>query len=115
MKKRSAWFPLDEEQDNMRWGKGHRRWSRTVLGVAQDLRGWWVKVGQYLSTRGDVMPPEWIEELRVLQDDNPSDSSGAVERTIEAELGAPLAELFSSFSATPLASASIAQVRTCTA
>jgi len=114
MKKRSAWFPLDDEKDNIRWGHGHRRWARAVLSVAQDLRGWWVKVGQYMSTRGDVMPSEWVQELRVLQDSNPTDSSGAVEVTIEQELGAPIAELFSSFSSTPLASASIAQVHRAT-
>ena len=105
---------MDEAQDEIRWGHGHRKWAKSVLLVAQDLRGWWVKVGQYMSTRGDVMPAEWVEELRALQDSNPTDSSGAVERAVEQELGAPLEQIFSSFSSIALASASIAQVHRAT-
>lgn len=69
-----------------------------------------VKFGQALSTRADVLPPEWVRELRELQDHVAPVSFDEVRAVVEEELGAPLEELFASFERKPVASASIAQV-----
>jgi len=76
----------------------------------EELGTTFIKLGQLLSTRPDVIPPEYIEEFRKLQDKVPSISSDEVRRQISLELGIPVEELFSSFTDTPLASASISQV-----
>ena len=75
----------------------------TALGPA------YIKFGQILSTRGDLVGPELAEELRVLQDKLPPFPTEVAKQTIEAELGAPIADIFSDFSE-PVAAASIAQV-----
>lgn len=69
----------------------------------------YVKFGQILSTRPDVVGPEVAEQLRVLQDSLPPFSTEIAKVTVAEELGAPVEELFSEFSA-PVAAASIAQV-----
>jgi ubiquinone biosynthesis protein len=55
--------------------------------------------------RCDLLPDAYIDELEQLHDQLPAPGIGAVRMTIEAELGAPLTELFASFSETPLAAA----------
>ena len=78
--------------------------------VLEELGPTFVKLGQLLSTRPDLLPAEMIEELRKLQDDVPPLPFEEMKVAIEAELGAPISELFSSFDERPLASASIGQV-----
>jgi ubiquinone biosynthesis protein len=68
------------------------------------------KLGQLLSTRPDLLPAPWIEELESLQDDCPPLPAAEIRREIERGLGRPVAELFASLEEEPLASASIAQV-----
>ncbi|MCA0962627.1 2-polyprenylphenol 6-hydroxylase [Salipiger bermudensis] len=75
----------------------------TALGPA------YIKFGQILSTRPDVVGQDLANQLRVLQDKLPPFGIEQAERQIEAELGAPVSEIFSEFSA-PVAAASIAQV-----
>jgi ubiquinone biosynthesis protein len=69
-----------------------------------------VKFGQILSTRRDLLPPDMADELALLQDQVPPFPGSEARAAIEAALGAPIATLFASFDETPLASASIAQV-----
>ena len=69
-----------------------------------------IKLGQVLSTRPDLVGPEMARELAHLQTDAPADPPGSVQATIEAEFGKPLSSLFAQFDEAPLASASIAQV-----
>jgi ubiquinone biosynthesis protein len=69
-----------------------------------------VKVGQIASTRGDLLPAPLTRELARLRDQVPPFAEEAVRRTIESELGRPLEALFASFSPTPVAAASVAQV-----
>jgi ubiquinone biosynthesis protein len=69
-----------------------------------------IKLGQVLSTRPDVVGPEVARELAHLQTDAPADPPETVRAIIEAEFGKPLSSLFAQFEDTPLASASIAQV-----
>ena len=75
----------------------------TALGPA------YIKFGQVLSTRPDVVGSELAQQLRVLQDKLPPFSIEAAKKAVEAELGQPVDEIFSEFSE-PVAAASIAQV-----
>jgi ubiquinone biosynthesis protein len=69
-----------------------------------------IKLGQMLSTRPDLVGPEMAQELAQLQTATPADPPDTVRATIEAEFGKPLSNLFVHFKHVPLASASIAQV-----
>lgn len=75
----------------------------TALGPA------YIKFGQILSTRPDVVGNELAQQLRVLQDKLPPFSADIAKQTVEAELERPIAEMFSEFSE-PIAAASLAQV-----
>jgi ubiquinone biosynthesis protein len=68
------------------------------------------KLGQLLSTRPDLLPAHWVEELEALQDDCPPLPLAEVRRAIEDGLGKPVEVLFAELEPAPLASASIAQV-----
>ncbi|MGH7623075.1 MAG: ABC1 kinase family protein, partial [Gemmatimonadaceae bacterium] len=70
----------------------------------------YVKLGQVLSTRPDLLPPPYIAELERLQDDVGPVPLSDVEQTIESELNARMSKLFASFDETPLGSASLGQV-----
>jgi len=75
-----------------------------------DLGPTFIKLGQLMSTRPDVVGLKLAEELKRLQTDAPADPPDIVRDTIESELGQPVDELFAEFSDTPIASASIGQV-----
>ncbi|HEX7829403.1 MAG TPA: AarF/UbiB family protein [Thermoanaerobaculia bacterium] len=70
----------------------------------------YVKFGQLLSTRPDVVPHEYILALESLQDDLAPFSFADVERIVEEELGGRISKIFESFESTPLAAASLGQV-----
>ncbi|MGI2109320.1 ubiquinone biosynthesis regulatory protein kinase UbiB [Shewanella frigidimarina] len=80
----------------------------------QDLGPVYIKLGQMLSTRRDLLDDEWAYQLAMLQDRVPPFDSALAREAIEAELGAPIAAYFDDFNDTPLASASISQVHTAT-
>lgn len=69
-----------------------------------------VKFGQAVSTRRDLLPPDIAEELSKLQDRVPPFSGAVARKAIERSLGRPVGQVFASFDETPLAAASIAQV-----
>ncbi len=69
-----------------------------------------VKLGQLLSLRADLVPREFTEELSKLQDEVPSFSYAKAKKIVEGELGKPINTVFKSFDKKPYASASIAQV-----
>lgn len=76
----------------------------------EDLGPVFVKFGQILSTRRDLLPPDIADEMAKLQDQVPPFSSEQSIQLIEEQLGAPIEAVFSTFSSVPLASASMAQV-----
>ncbi|NMH65187.1 ubiquinone biosynthesis regulatory protein kinase UbiB [Shewanella salipaludis] len=80
----------------------------------QELGPVYIKLGQMLSTRRDLLNDEWAEELAMLQDRVPPFDSALARQAIEAELKAPIDSLFEAFCDEPLASASISQVHTAT-
>lgn len=76
----------------------------------EDLGATFIKLGQILSTRPDILPPEYIAEFSRLQDSAPPVAYEDIAQLIESELGGPPDELFRDFSRTPVATASIGQV-----
>mmetsp|Transcript_21367 Transcript_21367/g.46385 ORF Transcript_21367/g.46385 Transcript_21367/m.46385 type:complete len:746 (-) Transcript_21367:109-2346(-) len=73
-----------------------------------------VKLGQVISTRTDVLPKEFTDVLKTLQDDVPGFSSQRAKEIISKELGKPCDDVFQNFSMEPLAAASLGQVHTAT-
>ncbi len=80
----------------------------------EELGPVFVKFGQILSTRRDLLPDDMANSLKYLQDRVPPFPSDQARGIIEKSLGAPVAELFAEFSADPMASASVAQVHAAT-
>ncbi len=76
----------------------------------EELGPTFVKLGQLLSTRPDIIPKNYLEEFSKLQDQVPGFSFSNVRARIREELGGEIEELFASFAEVPLAAASIAQV-----
>jgi ubiquinone biosynthesis protein len=78
--------------------------------MLEELGPTFIKLGQVVSTRADVLPPEWIEELKKLQDMVPHEKPEEIRAIIESSLHKPVNSVFSSFNTLPVASASVAQV-----
>jgi predicted unusual protein kinase regulating ubiquinone biosynthesis (AarF/ABC1/UbiB family) len=88
----------------------YRHVAAQFRNLAIRMGGVMIKVGQFLSSRLDVLPPEITGELSGLQDEVPPEKFEDIRREAETDLGAPLAEKFESFDETPLAAASLGQV-----
>jgi predicted unusual protein kinase regulating ubiquinone biosynthesis (AarF/ABC1/UbiB family) len=101
---------------------GLRKWTRRTRperfrreavrfrALALHMGGVMIKVGQFLSSRLDVLPAEVTDELANLQDEVPAEPYDAIRELAEKELGAPLTEKFEWFDESPLAAASLGQV-----
>jgi len=87
--------------------KAQAIWIRNTF---LDLGPTFIKVGQLFSTRADIFPGEYVEELAKLQDKVPAFSYEQVEGIVEQELGKKIPQLFQSFEPIPLAAASLGQV-----
>ena len=87
-----------------------QRLARSILSTLSTLGPCFIKVGQALSTRPDLVKREWLEELTRLQDDLPPFPHGVALGLIDKELGAPAQQLFAEFPDFPVAAASLGQV-----
>ncbi len=86
-----------------------RRIARRFHLLAVDLGGLMIKVGQFMSTRLDILPPEITQELEGLQDEVPAVPFDKIRALAEHELGVSLERAFSFVDPTPLAAASLGQ------
>jgi predicted unusual protein kinase regulating ubiquinone biosynthesis (AarF/ABC1/UbiB family) len=89
--------------------KRMRRFAQNFHGLAVDLGGLMIKVGQFLSSRLDVLPPEITKELEGLQDEVPPVPFHAIRALAEAELGVALDKVFAGVEEEPIAAASLGQ------
>ncbi|MBD2092240.1 AarF/ABC1/UbiB kinase family protein [Microcoleus sp. FACHB-1515] len=97
---------ISEEKKALR----RRRLAVWIRETLLDLGPTFIKVGQLFSTRADLFPSEYVEELSKLQDKVPAFSYAQVEAIVEQDLGKPIPDLFRSFDPIPLAAASLGQV-----
>jgi len=107
-------FVFDVRRDR-REKKGLQEFLAPNFGVRlrrtlDDLGPTFVKFGQVLSTRSDILPEGVLSELQKLQDSAKPMPAGVAQEIVEGELGAPVDEVFASFDPVPLGSASIGQV-----
>jgi predicted unusual protein kinase regulating ubiquinone biosynthesis (AarF/ABC1/UbiB family) len=99
------WMPERVERTNLaRWCK----YARQFRGFAVTMGGMMIKLGQFVSTRADVLPPEVIAELASLRDEVPSVPTDEIRVIVERELG-PISEHFEWFDDRPVAAASLGQ------
>ncbi len=96
------------------FGRAHWPAPKEVRETFEELGLVFLKLGQVLALRRDLLPAAYIDELLLLHDQLPAMGIDVVRATVERQLGAPLTKLFSSFSETPLAAATIAQVHEAT-
>ncbi|MEM7049802.1 MAG: AarF/UbiB family protein [Acidobacteriota bacterium] len=89
-----------------RWIEVTRRYRRLAI----EMGGVLIKIGQFLSTRVDLLPPEITHELAGLQDEVPPEDLADIEATIAAEFDRPREAVFPEFAEAPLGAASLAQV-----
>jgi ubiquinone biosynthesis protein len=85
-----------------------------LRAALEELGPTFIKLGQLLSTRSDLLPPDFIAELTKLQDAAPPVRIDVIREVIRSELGAAPEDVFASFDDQPLASASIGQAHTAT-
>jgi ubiquinone biosynthesis protein len=108
LRERARWFPgMVRTKD---WELAHRRGAGRLLDAAEALGGTLIKAGQFASTRPDLLPLPYVDNLSSLQDRLPPQPQAIIEEAVVRELGSPIADVFSEFDAEPLAAASIAQV-----
>jgi ubiquinone biosynthesis protein len=88
--------------------------AERVRMAVEELGPTFIKLGQILSTRADIIPPDLIHELEKLQDTVPPTPFPLIQAQVELELKRPLNELFAAFDPVPVASASLGQVHLAT-
>src|SRR5947208_1465524 len=92
------------------YARHHRRSAEATYRLATRLEGLPIKVCQFLGSRADILPAEYVDVLSALQDRVPPRPLAQLRPYLERELGAPVGDVFTDLDPVPLASASLAQV-----
>jgi aarF domain-containing kinase len=103
------WYANDAVAQQRAYEQLHDLYAPACVEVVLELRGLLVKFGQQLSSRPELVPAQYVTAMRRLQSDVPAEPTAAVISLVEAELGAPIGELFARFDVQPCGAASIAQ------
>ncbi|HEY9811578.1 MAG TPA: AarF/ABC1/UbiB kinase family protein [Halomicronema sp.] len=98
------------DQKTGRVAKNQKKRAEQIRQLLTELGPAFIKVGQALSTRPDLVPPNYLEELTKLQDQLPPFPNEVAYQFIEEELGAPPQEIYAELTAQPVAAASLGQV-----
>eukprot|EP00913_Durusdinium_trenchii_P004632 g4301.t1 len=92
------------------WEANSRARAQELVQILTDLGPTFIKIGQALSIRADLLSPAYLEALTELQDRVPPFPTDKADEIIESELGRPVGEIFEEISPAPIASASLGQV-----
>jgi predicted unusual protein kinase regulating ubiquinone biosynthesis (AarF/ABC1/UbiB family) len=101
---------LRREPGNRDMAAIHQRNADQIFNTAVSMRGMLVKMCQVVGTRSDIFPPQYVKTLSQCHDRLPARDFATVKRIVEEDFGRPLNEVFSEFSPTAIAAASLAQV-----
>lgn len=104
-----AYLPLPKIMDKEKYIERETQPQRIRM-VLEDLGGAFIKLGQLLSLRPDLIPQEYCDELAKLQDKVPPFPTEKAREIVELELGRPIEKVFAYFSERPIAAASVSQV-----
>ena len=100
---------LSRQRKEIRLRELHRENAVLIREKALEMKGIMIKVGQFLSSRKDFLPDEYIDELSELQDQVPPHDFAEIRHRIIEELGSPPEEIFSVFDKEPIAAQKIAE------
>jgi predicted unusual protein kinase regulating ubiquinone biosynthesis (AarF/ABC1/UbiB family) len=99
-----------QEHKEQRYRRQDLRAARALYAASIRLEGLPIKACQFIATRADILPDEWVGTLSGLQDSVPPRPFATIRQQVEKELGRPLESVFARFDPYPLAAASLAQV-----
>ena len=101
---------ISNKKAGERYRRQDLRSARALYRTAIKLEGLLIKACQFIATRADILPDEWVDTLSVLHDQVPPRPFEMVRAQVERELGRPLETIYACFNLQPIASASLAQV-----
>ena len=101
---------ISDRKKEERYRRQDLRAAGAVYRTSIRLEGLLIKASQFIATRADILPSEWIDTLSALHDRVPPRSFTVIRKVVEQELGRSLEQLFREFKPTPIAAASLAQV-----
>jgi predicted unusual protein kinase regulating ubiquinone biosynthesis (AarF/ABC1/UbiB family) len=99
-----------EARKEQRYRRQDLRAARALYSASIRLEGLLIKACQFIATRADILPDEWVGTLSGLHDSVPPRPFATIRQQVEKELGRPLEIVFTDFDPRPLAAASLAQV-----
>ena len=101
---------VNDRHKAARYRRQDLRAARLLYRTSIRLEGLLIKASQFIATRADILPPEWVDTLAALHDRVPPRPYELIRAVVEQELGAPLNRHFAEFNPQPIAAASLAQV-----